>query len=96
MTLDWPLLITAISTLAGTLGIRELLRGWSAKKSGSALEEKERYKELLRENDRKDDRIDRILEDNRKQREYSSLLRRLLIENGVKLSDLPTWPSNTK
>jgi len=92
MTLDWPLLITAISTLAGTLGIRELLKGWSAKKSGSAQEEKERYKELMRDNDKKDARIDRILEDNRKQREYSATLRRLLIENGVK--EIPPWPEN--
>ena len=89
---DWPVLITAVSTLAGTLGLREILRGWAAKRSGYAHEEKERYKNLLRENDQKDTRIDRLIEDNRKQREYSSELRRMLIENGIK--NIPDWPKD--
>ena len=90
--LDWPAIISAIVALATALGIKELVTGWAAKRNGDAQSEKERYQEVINHNDILQNEKNELLEDNRKQKEYSSQLRRLLIEHGVSLNLIPEWP----
>lgn len=90
--LDWPAIISAIVALATALGIKEFVIGWAAKRNGDAKSEKERYQEVINHNDILQNEKNELLEDNRKQKEYSSQLRRLLIEHGVSLNLIPEWP----
>lgn len=94
--IDWPTIIAGVTALIGAIGVKELIVGWSARRSGAAQEEKFRMQELIRENDAKDARIDSMLESMRKQREYSSYLRRMLIEKGVPVETLPEWPKESE
>ena len=90
--LDWPAIISAIVALATALGIKELVIGLAAKINGDAKSEKERYQEVINHNDILQNEKNELLEDNRKQKEYSSQLRRLLIEHGAPLNLIPEWP----
>lgn len=90
--IDWPTVFAGIAAIIGALGIRELIQGWAAKRTGEAQEEKKRMQELIKENDTKDGTIDKLWTRLRKQKEYSSQLRRKLIEMGVRPEDLPDWP----
>lgn len=94
--MDWPALITAISLLVGALGIKELIKGWNEKRTGAAQEEKSRMQELMRTNSRLQQDKEHLFSNNRKQKEYSSLLRRMLFEHGVPLSEIPDWPKETE
>jgi hypothetical protein len=89
---DWPSIIGAIATLVAAFGVKEIVQGWSAKRTGEAQEEKARMKELMQDNDSKDEQIDKLLKDQRKMKEYASVLRIKLMEHGVSYQDLPDWP----
>ena len=90
--IDWPTIIGLITAVSSALGLRELIKGWAAKRTGEAQEERRRYKDALKGNRILEVRLNIELENKRKQQEYSSLLRRLLIESGVNPALIPDWP----
>lgn len=73
-------------------GGRELVVGWWKKRSGKADEEKARTKEILDDNDKLRDKLEHQYSVNRIVKEYASQLRRLLIEKGVPVAEIPPWP----
>ena len=89
---EWSAFLTAIGGFLVALGGRELVVGWWKKRSGKADEEKARTKEILEDSDKLRDRLEHQYSVNRIQKEYSSRLRRMMIEKGIPVSEIPDWP----
>lgn len=89
---DWSTLLTAIGTVIVALGGKELIQGWLKRRNGKADEEKARVKEALNDAERLRDRLEHQYSINRVQKEYSSRLRRIMIEKGIPVSEIPDWP----
>lgn len=89
---DWSTLLTAIGTVIVALGGKELIQGWIKRRNGKADEEKARVKEALNDAERLRDRLEHQYSINRVQKEYSSRLRRIMIEKGIPVSEIPDWP----
>jgi len=97
---DWSTLITALGSILVALGGRELIVGWLNKRSGRAAAEGSRIRETLDDNEKLRDDIDKQrakLEHqysiNRIIKEYASVLRRILIDKGVPVAEIPDWPN---
>ena len=89
---DWSTLLTAIGTVIVALGGKELIQGWLKRRSGKADEEKARTKEILEDSDKLRDRLEHQYSVNRIIKEYASQLRRMMIEKGIPVSEIPDWP----
>ena len=89
---DWSTLLTAIGTVIVALGGKELIQGWIKRRNGKANEEKARVKKALNDAERLRDRLEHQYSINRVQKEYSSRLRRIMIEKGIPVSEIPDWP----
>ena len=89
---DWSTLLTAVGLFITALGGKELIQGWIKRRNGKADEEKARVKEALNDAERLRDRLEHQYSINRVQKEYSSRLRRIMIEKGIPVSEIPDWP----
>ena len=89
---QWSTLLTAIGSFLLALGSREIVVGWWRKRSGRAQEEKARVKEALDEAEKLRDKLEHQYSISRIQKEYSSRLRRMMIEKGIPVSEIPDWP----
>ena len=89
---EWSTLIQAIGVLVVGLGGRELVAGIWKKYNGKAYEEKNRIKEALDDAEKLRDKLEHQHSINRIQKEYSSRLRRVMIEKGIPVSEIPDWP----
>ena len=89
---EWSAFLTAVAGFLVALGGRELVVGWWKKRSGKADEEKARIKEALDDAEKLRDKLEHQYSINRIQKEYSSQLRRMMIEKGIPVSEIPDWP----
>ena len=89
---DWSTLLTAIGTVIVALGGKELIQGWLKRRNGKADEEKARVKEALDDAEKLREKLEHQYSINRVQKEYSSRLRRIMIEKGIPVSEIPDWP----
>ena len=89
---DWPTLLTAIGSVVVALGGKELIQGLLKRRDGRADEEKTRVKEALDDAEKLRERLEHQYSINRIQKEYSSRLRRVMIEKGIPVSEIPDWP----
>ena len=89
---DWSTLLTAVGLFITALGGKELIQGWLRRRSGKADEEKNRVKEALDDAEKLRDKLEHQYSINRIQKEYSSRLRRTMIEKGIPVSEIPDWP----
>ena len=96
-----------IAAIIGAGGISGLLvqafNGWRGMRDGSHAREKERNVDALTQRDdavrdriKADHRADREASYRRKLSEYASQLRRMLIEKGTPVDQIPPWPADTK
>lgn len=90
--IDWVSLITAISGVGIAFGAKEFIQGWIKKRSGKADEEKSRVKEAIDDAEKLRNRLEHQYSINRIVKEYASQLRRLLIDKGIPVSEIPDWP----
>ena len=93
---DWSILLNAVAAVVVALGGKELIRGWWQKRSGKATEEKARMKEALEDVDDLREKLEVAHANLLAQKEYSSRLRRILIERGTPEGDIPAWPTTKK
>jgi hypothetical protein len=90
--IDWVSLITAIGGVGVAFGAKELIQGWINKRNGKADEEKRIVHEALDDAEKLRNKLEHQYSINRIIKEYASQLRRLLIDKGIPVSDIPDWP----
>lgn len=93
-------LIQALATLAGALGlgaaVPALIRGGIAHVTGRAERERTAAQDAIDDAAHAHRRAARYQREALAFKEYSSRLRRLLIEHGVPLEQIPPWPECPK
>lgn len=93
-------LIQALATLAGALGlgaaVPALIRGGISHISGRAERERTAQQDALEDAAQAHRRAARSQRETLAFKEYSSRLRRLLIEHGIDPADIPPWPDCPK
>lgn len=97
---EWSTLITAIVGVIVALGGKEIIQGLINKHNGKAQEERARVREATADAEKLRaklnstyDRLERQISANRVQKEYSSTLRRIMIEAGIPKDKIPDWPN---
>ena len=92
--------VTAIVSILGALGVREIIPGIGRWLTGGADREKSRIQQLVRERqdaererDEAKDDVEQEAKRRRLAQEHASSLRRLLIEAGVDPATIPPWPT---